>query len=78
MCCSYCRIKYQVYGLVGYDTFWLGTKFLEENSTSFFIVKNTKQKIFQSFSLVSYGTCHVVTNDTAAQLFVFLSYFILK
>lgn len=71
--------KYQVHGLVGYTSLWLGTKIFEELSTFLFIMnKKKKQKIFQRFSLVSYGTCHVVTNDIAAQLFVLLSHCILK
>ena len=42
----YCMGKYQVYGLVGCDTFWLGTKILEERSTFFFIVNKKKRRRF--------------------------------
>ena len=40
---SYCMSKYQVYGLVGCDSFWLSTKILEEPSKYFFIVNKQKK-----------------------------------
>ena len=49
---SYCMGGYQVYGLTGNDTSWLGTNVLEERSTSFFIANKKKSRRFSEVFLL--------------------------